>query len=275
MEKWRSKPSPCGSTDRLIRTRFIAAVLTAVTLVPSRANAWPADLSQRIARDALKLVPQSLSELFLAHQAEIFADARISKMPALPLVYADLPQGRLGAPTQAALAQEFTERVKDLHGSDFRAALIALGSTYRLAVDLADPSQGLGMGADGRAKAIRREFYLFTTASLDKIPVVLVEPDSMRIKLEDLPAFLAGVAAKTPDQAARLREEGIEDGRVVAASEIDFRSPIFAVSSTSYSRSVNAVAATWIAIWRAAGGDMRRVKPPRIVSPRPFGLKEN
>jgi hypothetical protein len=259
----------------LIRIRFIALALSASALAPDRAEAWPADLSQRIARDALVLVPQSLAELVRANQEEIFADARSAKIPALSLVYLDLPRGRIGAPTQAALAQEFAERVKALHGSNFRAAIIALGATYRLAVDLADPALGAGLGADVQAKAIRREFYLFTTSNLDKIPVVLVEPDSMRMKLEALPAFLASVAAKTPGQTERLREEAIEDGRVAAAAEIDFRSPVFAVASTAYSRSVSAVAATWIAIWRNAGGDMRRQKPPRVVTPRPFGLKEN
>ncbi|MEO8500781.1 MAG: hypothetical protein ABI565_07685 [Vicinamibacteria bacterium] len=259
----------------MTQARFITVLFVALSLAPSRSEAWPSDLSQRIAKDALKLLPLSLAELFAANQAEIFADARTSKMESLPLVYEDVPKGRLSPPTLVALAQEFAERASALHGPDFRAAVIALGSTYRLAVDLPDPSLGLGMGADGRAKAIRREFYLFTTSNLDKIPVVLVEPDSMRLKLDELPAFLARVAAKTPEQAARLREEGIEDGRVVAAADIDFRSPIFAVSSTAYSRSVSAVAATWIAIWRAAGGDVRRVKPPKLITPRPFGLKEN
>ena len=103
--------------------------------------------------------------------------------------------------------------------------------------------------------------------------MVLVEPDAMRLSLDALPGFLESVAAKTPEQAARLREEGQEDGRVIAAAAIDFRSPVFAVSSTAYSRSVSAVAATWIALWRAAGGDMTRQKPPQIIKPRPFGLK--
>ena len=257
----------------MIRRRLPALALLALVLASPRVEAWPADLSQRIAKDALKIVPKSLAEIFLANEKEIFADARSSKMPALSLVYADLPAGRLGAPTRLALSQEFAERVKALQGKDFRAAVISLGATYRLAVDLADPSVGLGMGTDAKAKAIRREFYLFTTENLDKIPVVLVEPDSLRLKVEALPAFLDTVIAKTPAQAARLREEGQEDGRVIAAGDIDFRSPVFAVSSTAYSRSVSAVAATWIAMWRAAGGDMTRQKPPQIIKPRPFGLK--
>ncbi len=98
---------------------------------------------------------------------------------------------------------------------------------------------------------------------------MIVEPDSLRITLDAVPGFLGDVAAKTPAQAAMLRAEGQEDGRVLPSAEIDFRSPVFAVASTAYSRSVSAVAATWIAIWRSAGGDMTRQKPPRIINPRP------
>ena len=252
-----------------MRPRSIACAVLALALVPLRAEAWPADLSERIARDALRLLPRSLAEAFLAHEAEIFAQARISRMPALPLLYQDVQKGRLGEPSQTALALEFAERVKALQGSDFRAAVIALGATYRLAVDLADPAVGAGMGDDVKARAIRREFYAFVTASLDKIPVVVVAPEAMRLGLPEVPAFLDAVVARTPAQAARLREEGQEGGRVLAAREIDFRSPVFAVASTAYSRSVSAVAATWIAIWRSAGGDMQRIPPPRLVKPRP------
>lgn len=257
----------------MIRSSLPVVALLALLLGSPRAEAWPADLSQRIARDALQIVPKSLAEMFLANEKEIFADARASTLPALSLVYSDLPKGKFSPATREALALEFAERAKALRGKDFRAAVIALGATYRLAVDLADPSVGLGIGSDAKARAIRREFYLFTSANLDKIPVVLVEPDSMRLGLDALPAFLDTVIAKTPAQAARLREEAQEGGRVTAAAEIDFRSPVFAVSSTAYSRSVSAVAATWIAIWRSAGGDMTRQKPPRVVKPRPFGLK--
>jgi|CXWL01.1.fsa_nt_gi hypothetical protein len=252
-----------------MRPRSIACALLALALGPLRAEAWPADLSERIARDALRLLPRSLAEAFLANEVEIFANARISGMPALPLLYQDVQKGRLGEPSQTALAQEFAERVKALQGRDFRAAVIALGVTYRLAVDLADPAVGAGLGDDVKARAIRREFYAFVTANLDKIPVVVVAPESMRLALPQVPAFLDAVVARTPAQGARLREEGQEAGRVLAAREIDFRSPVFAVASTAYSRSVSAVAATWIAIWRSAGGDMQRTPSPRLIKPRP------
>lgn len=243
--------------------------LGAVFLGSPRAQAWPADLSQRIARDALKLVPRSLAEIVLANEVEIFAQARGAASRPLSLVYLDLPKGRLTAPTKAALAQEMAERANALHGQDFKRAVIALGASYRLAVDLADPGLGSGLGADAKARAIRREFYLFVAANRDKIPLVVVEPDSMRMTLEAVPGFLAEVVAQTGAQAALLRAEAQDDGRVLPHTEIDFKSPVFAVASTAYSRSMSAVAATWIAIWRSAGGDMNRHKSPQIINPRP------
>ncbi len=251
------------------RLRPVVLVLSALFFAPSGASAWPADVSQRIAKDALRLLPQSLAEIFRTHELEIFADGRASKMKALPLLYAELPKGRLSPSTKAELGQELTLRAKDLRGPDFRAAVIALGAAYRLAVDLADPAVGEGLGNDAKAGAIRREFYAFVTANLDKIPVVVVAPESMRLDLDGIPAFLDEVLGKTPAQSGMLREEAQEGGRVLRAAEIDFRSPVFAVASTAYSRSVNAVAATWIAVWRKAGGDMQRQKPLRLIKPRP------
>ena len=251
------------------RPSFTVLALGALLLGSPRVEAWPGDLSQHIARDALKLVPRSLAEAFLAHETEIFADARASGMPALTLVYQDLPKGRLADATRQAIALEVAERARALKGQDFRGAVIALGAAYRLAVDLADPGVGSGLGTDGTASAIRREFYLFVAANREKIPLVVVEPGSMRIGLEAIPGFLAEVSARTPAQSALLRREGQEGGRILPHAGIDFRSPVFAVASTAYSRSVSAVAAVWIAIWRSAGGDMTRQKTPWTINPKP------
>ena len=243
-------------------------------IVPSRAAAWPGDLSRSIAHDALKLLPKSLADLFLAHEEEILSEAKGAKNPALSLVYADLSKGRLSAATKAALAQEASRRSRALQGQEFREAVISLGAAYRLAVDLADPGVSSRLGSDETARVIRREFYLFVASNRDKIPLVIAEPASMNLRLDALPGFLDEVTQKTSAQAALLRTEAQESGKISKHTEIDFRSPVFAVASTAYSRSVSAVAATWIAIWRSAGGDMNRQKAPQIISPRPPELNQ-
>lgn len=252
----------------MFRRSSIAIALLAVFLGGGPVSAWPAELARAIARDARRLVPRSLADILAAQETEVVADARATQMPALPLLYGDLPRGRVSPVTRKAIGGELTARVAAFRGDSFREGVIGLGSVYRLAVDLADPALGASLGTDARAAAIRREFYLFVSANRDKIPLVVAPQDALRQRLEAIPAFLADVAAATPAQSTRLREEGLEDGRVVSHDEIDFRSPIFAVASTAYSRSVTAVAATWIAVWRAAGGDMTRQKAPQTVSPR-------
>ncbi len=236
----------------------------------SSAHAWPRDLAQSIARDALRLVPRSLAELLLTHEAAIFSQADALTSKSLPLVYADLPQGRLRPPTRLALAQDLSARARAFEGPEFGSALVSLGASYRLAVDLADPGIGSGLGRDPRAQAIRREFYAFVTAQRSRLPLVVAEPESLKLTLARLPDFLSGVVVRASAEGGRLRREGQEGGRVLSSTEIDFRSPVFAVASSAYSRSVGAVAATWIAIWREAGGDMTRARTPRTINPRPF-----
>ena len=55
---------------------------------------------------------------------------------------------------------------------------------------------------------------------------------------------------------------------ILARLEIDFRSPVFGVAQLAYSRAVNGIAATWLALWRSARGDLTRQPSPRVVIPR-------
>ena len=48
---------------------------------------------------------------------------------------------------------------------------------------------------------------------------------------------------------------------------LDYRSPVFGVASLSYSRAVTAIAATWLAVWREARGDLTRIPSPATVTP--------
>lgn len=258
----------------MIRARLLIFALGAALLAPSPADAWPRELAAQIARDALRLAPRSMAELFADHEIEIAAEAQSLNADSLSLVYADLPKGRLSPATRIALSKDLDMRALALQQGDFRAAVISLGAAYRLVVDLADPGVGSGIGDDARGRAIRREFYAFVTAMREKIPVVVAEPDSLRLRVDALPAFLDEVMMRASRESARLRTEGQEGGRVLLSREIDFRSPVFALASTAYSRSVGAVAATWIAIWRSAGGDMTRIKAPRTIKPGPFGPKK-
>ena len=209
-------------------------------IVPSRAAAWPGDLSRSIAHDALKLLPKSLADLFLAHEEAILSEAKGAKNPALSLVYADLSKGRLSAATKAALAQEASRRSRALQGQEFREAVISLGAAYRLAVDLADPGVSSRLGSDETARVIRREFYLFVASNRDKIPLVIAEPASMNLRLDALPGFLDEVTQKTSAQAALLRTPEAVSHRGSSATRPSTRSSGPAASAPCWLRPARA-----------------------------------
>jgi len=65
-----------------------------------------------------------------------------------------------------------------------------------------------------------------------------------------------------------IGEELFQGGRVLDHRKLDFRNPAFGVGSLSYSRAVNAIAVTWLAMWRGMGGDISNMPVPIQIRPR-------
>jgi hypothetical protein len=144
--------------------------------------------------------------------------------------------------------------------------LARLGGLLRIPADLADPI--LTAGAEGFPAGVAREYYAFVEESLGKIPVVLEDPAALRLSRRDLPAYWQGLIERSRPQSAVIRTELWKNGRLVDHRTLDYRSPVYGVASLSYSRAVNGIAATWLALWRDARGDVTRMPQPREVTPR-------
>jgi hypothetical protein len=97
--------------------------------------------------------------------------------------------------------------------------------------------------------------------------------DSQALQLErrDLQGYWRQLLQKSRGQAAIIRSEMYQRGSVVDHRTLDYRSPVFGVAQLAYSRAVTGIAATWLALWREAGGDMTRIRPPREILPRDGG----
>jgi hypothetical protein len=143
--------------------------------------------------------------------------------------------------------------------------LVRLGGLMRIPADLADPVLS---SVEGYPAGVVTEYYAFVSASLDKIPVVLDDPPALELKRKDLPVFWQGLVNRSRAQSAVIGDELFKNGRALDHRRIDFRSPVFGVASLSYSRAVTAIAATWLAVWREARGDLTRMRTPRLVAPR-------
>jgi len=243
----------------------LPALALGLCLCASQAGAWPAALVERLARDARRLVPASLHRLLAEREAASFEQMRRLPPDLAQGLARDLPNGRLDDKTLAALRAYTGAPVELLRDGDVSEGLVRLGALAWLPAHLSDPV--LVAGGRGFPSGVAREYYAFVEASLSKMPVVLDDAAALELRVGDLPAYWQGLIDRSRVQSGVIRGELFQSGRVVDHRSLDYRSPVFGVASISYSRSVTAIAATWLALWRQANGDLTRRPATRPVTP--------
>ena len=247
------------------RWRRLAALL-ALLLPALDAQAWPVSLQQALLRDARRLVPRSLAKLIGDREQEVLEEARRFPVALGQSLAADLSSGRLSPGTLAAL-EAHTERAVDLlRHQQVTEGVILLGATLRIPADLSDPV--LSAGPEGYPSGVTREYYAFIEANLYRLPVTLNDAPALKLEHGDLPEYWSKLVGVSREQAPIIRTELFQRGRVMDHRYVDYRSPVFAVAQLSYSRAVTAIAATWLALWRQARGDLTRQPAPKVVEPR-------
>ncbi|MFI5183482.1 MAG: hypothetical protein ACHQNV_03720 [Vicinamibacteria bacterium] len=244
------------------RVLLVAALLGSTA---SEAGAWPTSLIECLIRDARRLIPRSLARLIDEREKPILEQTQHFPIPLSQAMAADLSAGELAPETLAALDSEVGESLalfKELRVSD---GLVRLGATLRIPADISDPV--LAAGSEGLPAGVAREYYAFIEANLGKLPVVLEEGTALKLQRRQLPAYWQSLLAKSRDEAPVLRAELFRGGRVVDHRTLDWHSPVFAVAQVAYSRAVTGIAATWLALWREARGDMTRMRAPAEIQP--------
>jgi hypothetical protein len=98
--------------------------------------------------------------------------------------------------------------------------------------------------------------------------LVLDDPAALKLERKALPDYWQSLLDRSRAQSGVIRTEMVQGGRLVSHKSLDYRSPVYAVASLSYSRAVNGIAATWLAVWREAHGDTTRLPKPREVTPQ-------
>jgi len=248
-----------------IARRTLVTVGVVVSLA-AEAAAWPAALMQSLGRDARRLVPRSLAGLMADREPQIIAEAQRFPPELAQALATDLAEGVLRPATVAALEGRASEAVELFGEQRVSEGVIKLGALLRIPADLSDPV--LSAGNEGYPSGVVREYYAFVEGSLDKIPVVLDDAAALRLRSRALPAYWQSLLGRSRSQSAVIRTELFQNGRVVDHRTIDYRSPVFGVGSLSYSRAVTAIAATWLALWREANGDLTRIPATREVRPQ-------
>lgn len=239
--------------------------LIALVLLPSIAGAWPANVVTAMMRDARRLLPPSLSRLIGSRESLILENAQRFPETLGQAMAQDFLAGKLQRETLSALVAHAEESVDLLRRQQVSDGVVALGATLRIPADLSDPV--LVVGREGYPPGVIREYYAFVEENLEKIPVVLDERGALSLPQGELPTYWEGLLTRSQGQSPVIRTELFQGGRLVDHRSIDYRSPVFGVASLSYSRAVTAIAATWLALWRQAHGDVTRMRSPQEVAP--------
>lgn len=247
------------------RRRAVAVSVLLALAVCGPAGAWPAPLGERIARDARRLVPRTLAQLLGERETQVMEEAQRFPPQLAQALFADLSEGLLRRATLDALARHGGEPLRLLQEQRLSEGVVRLGALRRIPADLSDPV--VTAGPPSFPAGLAREYYAFVETNLGKMPVTLYDPAALELRRADLPAYWSRLHAESRAQADVLRAEMVRSGRVVDHRAIDFRSPVFAVAQISWSRAATAVAATWLATWREARGDVTRQPVPREVRP--------
>jgi ribosome modulation factor len=247
----------------------VPALTVALALAAGPALAWPAPLMQSLARDARRLLPVSLGRLMADRDALLQERAQRFPPELAQAMAFDLGRGALAPGTIAALDAHTALAVAELRAGHVSEGVIAMGALLRIPADLSDPV--LSIGAAGYPAGVTSEYYAFVEQNLDKIPVVLDNAQALRLPRTKLSGYWQGLLDRSRNDSPVIRLELFQGGRVISHRTLDYRSPVFGVASLSYSRAVTAIAATWLAVWREANGDVTRLPVPVAVAPRDGG----
>jgi ribosome modulation factor len=247
-------------------TKRTVLILLLALLSAAESRAFTPPLLEALNRDARKLLPRSLRRLLAERETKVLDEMRRFPVSVSQAVLADASAGRLSAETAAACQAEAQVVVDLIKKQQLSEGLARMGALMRIPADLSDPV--LAVGSEGYPEGLTREYYAFVEGYLAKIPVVLDDPAALKLDRAALPGYWQSLLARSREQSPVLRTEMVQGGRVVSHRSLDYRSPVYAVASLSYSRAVNGIAATWLAVWREAHGDTTRIPKPREVIPQ-------
>jgi hypothetical protein len=249
-----------------VRPRALVATALVAALLPAPALAWPAPVLEALARDARRLLPASLSRLMYEREKPMLEELRRFPPEIASLLAADQVRGKLSPATLEVLDARMAAAGELLRDGKVKDGMVAMAGLVRIPADLSDPALA---SAEAYPPGVIGEYYAYVQGNLHKIPVVLSDPPALQLQRKALPAYWQRLLTSSRTHSPVLRVELFKRGRLVPHQQIDYRNPVFGVASLAYSRAVTAIAATWLAVWREAQGDLTRQPKPREVVARP------
>jgi hypothetical protein len=204
--------------------------------------------------DALRLMPPRFGRVLWRNDAHLLKGVYRLEGETASALARDVLLGELSVETKGNVERRVSDiaSMVDDH-RPFREVAYELGKLLRIAADLADPSI---VGADNSDLArASGEYKRFVELHLDEIPLVFDYSLPSTLEGASVPSLLERLTAATDESVELLAGAFWRDGKLVPATEFDFRSVPYAVTSLGYSRGVTAASLLWLAAWAEANGD--------------------
>ncbi|MGH9870176.1 MAG: hypothetical protein ACREAA_18695 [Candidatus Polarisedimenticolia bacterium] len=224
--------------------------------------AWTKGTDERVVREALRLMPESMRSVLTPHLDELVAGTREAAAEEPSSVHAQNPQQT--PPSSGSRLEDLVPKAVaaiDQH-KPFAEVARLLGRIAHYAGDLNNPLQVAADDPDESRYAA--QYSVYVEQNLKKYPLVFYgwedqSLDPSRTAREGLRAFAEATASRARASYAPIRAAYATDGpksKVPLARRFDERSLPFGVGSLSWSRTVTDTARLWRHVWKHAHGDM-------------------
>lgn len=218
------------------------------------ADAWPSEVYRGMVHDTLALLPPSLSRVLARRDAALFEGVRTLESESASRIARDGIRGELSEELirDVETRIERVVRMLDEH-QPFSETALELGKLLRIAADLSDPAV-VGAGSPD-LRRVTPEYIRFIDLNRTRIPLVHDRSLPSPMQGASIKGLLDRVTESTGASIRPLAAAFWKEGRIVPASNFDYRSVPYAETSLSYSRGVTAASYLWLSAWAKAHGD--------------------
>ncbi len=250
-------------TARSRRTAGVAGVslLLILAAAPSRALGWTPAMDDRVAHEAIRLMPTSLREILETHLADMTAGIREAAGDESGPDHT-LDPGQEGSSAATLAARKVAETIAMINGhKPFADVARSMGALAHVIGDLNDPLQ---VSSDDPAEQrYAGDYASYVESNLDRYPLVFYGWKDTHLGLPGRPAdgdvasFAESIARRSREHYRHIRRAYASSDPRPVAQRFDVRSLPFGIGSLCYSHTVTDTARIWLHIWGRAHGDLR------------------
>jgi len=247
----RRTTTPAHRARGPIRIVLLVAILAALG-VP--AHAWTPPARDRMLREAVRMMPESLRSLMTVHERHLLRGMQSPGTPEDRPEHWQHPDGDYG--NAAARAERDALRLVaavDSHES-FGEVIRRFGALAHWVADVNDPLHTADR--DPALALYYADYQRFVEEQIPRFRVVFEGYRADLLTSEGPGAYLLASAVRSREYATAVRRSYDADGRRRSAEAFDERSLAFGVGSLSYSHAISDITRIWIWAWDQCHGDL-------------------